>query len=369
MRAMKITICKAFALYLYMAALAACAPSTKAEEDQTANPKANETLTRVTSIAAQIKKFEYLIHTNGKVKALKERVMTADIAGRIAVCRAENGKETESGFVILIFDPTPTQHRLQKAELTLFNAEKEYQSQLLGYENLLKNKSPEEADAIRQKLRIGSGLALAEHEVKEANYELLKTSVAAPFRGVLADVKVQEGQQTAAGNELFKIYDPTSLLLEVKVLESDIALLKKGMPAEIASLSDPEKMNKASVWEINPYVDENGLVMVRLKIQQAPSGPPLFPGMNCTAVIKVPSSNSLVTPKEAVVMRSGKAVVFVLENGKAKWNYVALGRDNGKEVEIKEGLKQGQKVIITNNLQLAHDAPVRENESAESASQ
>ena len=82
--------------------------------------------------------------------------------------------------------------------------------------------------------------------------------------------------------------------------------------------------------------------------------------MNCTAVIKAPASRSLIVPKEAVVMRSGKAVVFTLQDGKAKWNYVAVGKDNGKEVEIKEGVTAGQKVITTNNLQLAHDAPVKE---------
>lgn len=105
------------------------------------------------------------------------------------------------------------------------------------------------------------------------------------------------------------------------------------------------------------------MVLVKLKIASARSpreGKMLFPGMNCTATIKLPFEKTLVVPKESVVMRSGKAVVFTLEDGKAKWNYVTTGRDNGKEVEIKEGLQPNQKVITTNNLQLAHDALVKE---------
>ena len=82
--------------------------------------------------------------------------------------------------------------------------------------------------------------------------------------------------------------------------------------------------------------------------------------MNCSATITVPLQKCIVVPKQAVVMRSGKAVVFSLENDKAKWNYVTVGRDNGKEVEITEGLEPGMKVIVSNNLQLAHDAPVQE---------
>jgi len=45
----------------------------------------------------------------------------------------------------------------------------------------------------------------------------------------------------------------------------------------------------------------------------------------------------------------------------AKWNYVTVGREKGKEFEILEGLTEGQQVIVTNNLQLAHDAIGKEN--------
>jgi hypothetical protein len=73
----------------------------------------------------------------------------------------------------------------------------------------------------------------------------------------------------------------------------------------------------------------------------------------------IPYNKNIIVPKEAVVIRSGKHVVFTAERGLAKWNYVTVGRENGKEIEIIEGLKENQAVIITNNLQLAHDAPVK----------
>jgi multidrug efflux pump subunit AcrA (membrane-fusion protein) len=72
----------------------------------------------------------------------------------------------------------------------------------------------------------------------------------------------------------------------------------------------------------------------------------------------VPAAERIVLPKEAVVIRVGRAVVFTAEDGRAKWNFITTGRDNGKEVEILDGLTEGKEVIITNNLQLAHDAPV-----------
>jgi len=118
---------------------------------------------------------------------------------------------------------------------------------------------------------------------------------------------------------------------------------------------------KAYVYNINPYVDENGMVIVRLKIisDKEFSKSILFP-VELQCYYKVPLGKVLLVSKDAVIFRNGKAVVFTCENGKAKWHYVKTGKDNGKEVEIKDGLELGQKVITTNNLQLSNDAPVQE---------
>jgi len=342
------------------------AAAPESNEDMQANSgSVVASVTHVETAIAEFHLFQYLISSNGKIKSQHEQLITSESSGKLLVCNAQTGKKASVGSVILQLETTSIQYRLQKAKLVQFNSEKEYESQLLGYENLLKDKTKEEADDIKQKLKISTGLAGAEQEIKEANYELTKAIIKAPFSGILADVKVQQGQQLKSGEELFRIYDPNNMLLEIKLLEADISMLKQGTPAEASPIINPKLIYKASVYEINPYVDENGMVTIRLKIQIPNSksqneSSRLFPGMNCMAIIKVPFAKTLIVPKEAVVMRSGKAVVFTMEEGKAKWNYVVTGKDNGKEVEIKEGLKAGQKVITTNNLQLAHDAPIKE---------
>ncbi|WP_205896694.1 efflux RND transporter periplasmic adaptor subunit, partial [Pseudomonas viridiflava] len=141
-----------------------------------------------------------------------------------------------------------------------------------------------------------------------------------------------------------------------KVLETDIANLKIGQKADIIPISGNSKF-AATITDINPLVDENGLVNVRLKILNTNG---LLPGMNATCSIHVPSSLCIAVPKQAVIMRNGKAVIFTIEGGQAKWNYVVLGKDNGLEVEVKDGLKVGQKAIISNNVQLSNGALVKE---------
>jgi uncharacterized protein YaiI (UPF0178 family) len=80
--------------------------------------------------------------------------------------------------------------------------------------------------------------------------------------------------------------------------------------------------------------------------------------MTANAVIRSPQSENILVPREAIVMKSGKPVVFTYEDGIAKWNYVETGLDNGVDVEITSGLNDGSEVIITNNIQLAHEAQV-----------
>jgi multidrug efflux pump subunit AcrA (membrane-fusion protein) len=112
----------------------------------------------------------------------------------------------------------------------------------------------------------------------------------------------------------------------------------------------------ARVIEIDPRVKSDGYVSVKLEIDGNQS---FLAGMSVKATINVSHNKSMIIPKNAVVKKSGRSVVFTVQDQKAKWNYVTIGKENSDYVEILEGLKSGSKVIVTNNLQLAHDTPVK----------
>ena len=80
--------------------------------------------------------------------------------------------------------------------------------------------------------------------------------------------------------------------------------------------------------------------------------------MNVRVSIYRSLGKQLVVPKTAVVLRSGKKVVFTLSSGKAVWNYVQTGLENATHCTILEGLKEGDTVIVSGNINLAHEAPV-----------
>ncbi len=305
--------------------------------------------------------FLYLLSANGKIRSLSEELINAPANGRVVISNAITGSHFDKGALIAQLETITAELKLERAQLSRFNAEKEYESQLLGYRTLIESKDSSKAAAIKMKLRISSGLSSAEQDIKEANYELSRCYIKAPFPCRLSDVKILGQQDIKEGQELFRIYDYSNLVLEMKILESDISLCRKGMQAAISPIGNPGKKYVACVYDINPYVDDNGMVTIRLKI--ITGGQELFPGMNCTAEIKIPKESSVVVPREAIVLKNDKPVVFVLNKGLAEWHYVVLGKENSQEVEIVNGLHGGEKVITSNNLQLSHEAPVKEKQT------
>jgi len=301
------------------------------------------------------KNFDYLINATGKVDALQEVTVVIERGGFIEEMRIKEGELVSKGKLLAQLASNEAELKLEKAKIALRNAEAAYQSEILSFERIINGEDEERKQAVQEQLKAKTGLLAAQLDLKEANFELQKCKIIAPIDGKIANVRVKQGAVVNAGSEFLQIVNPYRLELKVKVLESDIRQIRLGQEADIIPLG-MEGTIRGSVHTINPKVDENGLVQVGIMISQAQS---LLPGMNARAVIKIPVSNSLVVPKQALVYRSGKAVVFTVKNNESVWNYVEVGKDNGQEVEIFSGLTEGDQVILTNNLQLAHQAPIQ----------
>lgn len=314
-----------------------------------------DTLKVVTEIA-EMRTFNYPVQASGKIKAAYEELILAQNGGLLQFCKAQNGLRVKQNEVIATFEASDLALRKERILIQQFNAQKEYESQLLGYESLLKEKTAQEAETVRQKLKASSGLLALELDLKELERELSRSSLKAPIDGILAQVQIQKGMTIRAGQELYRIYSADDLYLEAKVLESDLPLLKLGQAAVLKSVASPNSTYNARLSSIDPIVDEHGLINVQLKIQLPRN---LLLGMNASAEIKVPQKRGIIVPRSAVVLRNNRPVVFTWEEGLAKWNYVTTGTENGESMEIMEGIKSGSEIIVNNNIQLAHNAPVK----------
>jgi membrane fusion protein (multidrug efflux system) len=305
-----------------------CKEEKSASQDQPLESFRGEVAaTPVRTAKAEKKTFDYLINASGKVEAVDQIMVVAERSGYLDELTVKEGDYVERGKILARMDQTESSIKLEKAKIGVKNAIVTYQSEAYA----------------------------AEIDLKEAELDLEKTIIKSPTSGRVADMKVKRGSMVNAGDELFEIINTNQLELKVKVLESDINLISLGQKAEIYPVGGGEGIS-GSVKSINPKVDENGLVLVGILIAKANG---LLPGMNARAIIRAPQNNSIVVPKEALVYRSQRPVVFTIEKDESKWNYVEVGKDNGKEVEILSGVEPGMTVITSNNLQLAHQAPVQ----------
>ncbi|RKQ49797.1 RND family efflux transporter MFP subunit [Roseivirga pacifica] len=338
-----------FTLLVFLAVASCQNKKETFEEPDVESLRAEVKPTEVLTAIAQQKDFELRVNASGILSAAQEVQVTFQTGGYLQELNIKNGQRVTAGQVL-------AQLENSKEVLALERAKASYASSKVNYDNDSISFGSSLTQVIRDNLRAKNGLVNAEIAIKEAQLNLDNTILEAPISGIVTALEQQKGNLVNS-DALCKIYNPNSLVLTAKVLESDYAHLKTGLKADIYPLAFRDKVFSSTLVEIDPSVDENGMVSLKLKIDN-PQG--LLPGMNANAVVRVPQNENIIVPREALVMKSGRSVIFTLEDGLAKWKYVETGMDNGVEIEVKDGLKDGDIVIVSNNMQLAHDARVKQ---------
>jgi len=319
----------------------------KIEEPDVESLRAQVKPTEVLTAKAVHSTFEFRINASGTMESANELKVTFLGSGYLEKLNIRNGVMVKAGQLLAELENTNEEIALEKANLAYGKAKVQFQDDSIGFSRL----TPE----ARNNLKLRSGLRDAELNLKEAEINLEKTLVRAPISGRVAMLEEKQGNIISSGKDLCVIYTPNQLVLTAKIIESDYGRIKLGLKADVYPLAFKDQIFQATLVEINPKVDEYGMVTVKLQLDETEG---LLPGMNANAVIRSPQSENVLVPREAVVMKGGKPVVFTFENGIAKWNYVETGLDNGVDMEITSGVNDGAEVIITNNIQLAHDAQV-----------
>ncbi len=304
--------------------------------------------TAVAVATAAYRPFEFLINSSGTIASENELKISFQSSGYLEELNIKNGDRVRKGEIIGKLENTQQEFALEKAQIAYNRAYVNFQDDSLGRLNRMN-------DVVVNTMSVKAGIREAELNLKEARMNLGNTILKSPITGIIAEVKEKQGDIISAGKELCVVYDPQNLELTAKILESDYQHIKTGLIADIYPLAFKKQSFQAYVKEINPKVDDNGMVELKLKLRETTG---LLPGMNANAIIRVPQAQNIIVPREALVIKSGRPVIFTFENGLAKWKYVEIGLDNGVELEVLSGLNDGDQVIISENLQLAHEAQV-----------
>jgi len=215
----------------------------------------------------------------------------------------------------------------------------------------------------RELLEVRSGLAAARADAERAELMLERALVRAPFGGVVTALDCAPGERIQLGQTLARLVDDVNVEAEVGVLESDLGMLRPGRPV-LLSVPALGELLEVTVDVISPDIDAESRtcsVLMRMKSKDGR----LKPGMFVRAAIagEILSERVLV-PREAILTRDGRPMLFRVEDGRAKWVYVQLGERNDHLVVIERvdqggPLEPGTPVVVSNHLTLTHDAKVK----------
>jgi len=208
------------------------------------------------------------------------------------------------------------------------------------------------------------GLTQQEIEVKIAQMELDKTKIRAPFAGIVTEIKICSAEHVDTGRELFTLVNISQIRIRARVLESEIGKIQIGRSADLRFSAYPGKVFKGVVEAISPIVNaEDKTCSAHIAVNNPAEE--IKPGMH--AEVEIASEiykDRLLVPQEAILVRGGRKLVFVVESGLAKWRYITIGFENEDFAEIlpgerpEESVKEGEMVITEGHFTLAHDARV-----------
>ncbi|HKD85141.1 MAG TPA: efflux RND transporter periplasmic adaptor subunit [Terriglobales bacterium] len=324
-----------------------------------------------------------MLTASGYLVARKQSVVSSKIQGRIASLRVEEGSIVREGDILATLDNADILAAIAKAKADIEYAKAdlaEAQRQERLQENLWRNKvvSQDALDASRSKVR----LAEAAIEQDKANLQVQEayldfTTIRAPFAGIVVKKMTEVGESVApippgvnistSSGAIVAIADMNSLEAEVDVNESNVGQLGASQPADIQVQAIPNHTYKGVLRQVIPTADRTKAT-VTVKVSILDKDKYLRPEMSCNVTFlepqkkeqsggSAPPQRIITVPKDAVVTRDGKAMVFTIEDKKAQAVPITTGADLHGQVIVKQGLSGGE-ILVNNPPQKLKDGDV-----------
>lgn len=293
--------------------------------------------------------------------AARQTRILAQVNGRVDRLRVHENDRVGAGQVLLQVDST-------EYALEVARAQAQYQQALANFRELTLFDDQITDSTIRAErervARAKSGLDQQEVSVRSAQIQLDRTSVRAPFAGRVASIKVVEGQNVRVGDELLTVVDLDPIRVEAEVLESEVGYLAEGRRAAVTFAAFPGETFEGTISTINPSVDQDTRT-ARVTVMLPNRDGRILPGMYARVALEARRfEDRILVPRAAILERDRRTMLFVYQDGLAKWRYVTTGLQNDSLVEIvpnpeTDMVQPGEIVLVNGHYTLIHDARVR----------
>ena len=213
-----------------------------------------------------------------------------------------------------------------------------------------------------QKAAVGvaqSNIAAQEAQIRILEQEKAYQRVVAPFDGVITQRNIDNGSLVQSGSTfMFTLMHPDVIRTQVYVPQDEAFGLGPGVDAVVRVPEIPGRTFPGKVTRIASALQPGSRTLLTEIDVPNPDGA-LSPGIYCTIELFIPRKTpSMIIPSDAVVFDRDGLHVAVVENGSAHLKKIAIVRDFGTEVEVHDGVKPGDQVILNPMVNLVEGSKV-----------
>jgi membrane fusion protein (multidrug efflux system) len=285
------------------------------------------------------------------LEAEADAEVIAKVGGEVRRIFVEEGDHVHAGQVLAQLDDRQLRLQAAQARAARAKAERDFNRQVELHEKGLVSAGAFEG------LKYDLDNQVASDDMAQLN--LSYSEIRAPFAGIVSMRHVKLGQEIAIGTSVFRVTDPTPLKGNVFVPERELARLKPGQPASISVDALAGRNFPAIVKLVSPVVDAaTATFKVTLEVND-PKGD-LKPGMFArVGIVFERRPDALTIPRIALLDTDGASNVFVVNAGKAEQRAIRTGLSNAGRIEVIEGLKGEEQVVVVGQNGLKDGNPVR----------
>jgi membrane fusion protein, multidrug efflux system len=289
--------------------------------------------------------------TVGTLRADEQVVIRPEITARLVRIHFEEGQRIAAGAPLFSLDASSAQAALAEAQANLENAARaDERATDLGARQLL---SKSEVDTARAQL----GVARA--RVASARAQAAKTTIVAPFSGVVGLREVSVGEVVAPGQALVNLVRLDPMEVDFSVPETALSQVSVGQRVAVTIDAFPGETFDGRISAIEPVIDPDSR-SAKLRAQVQNEGYRLRPGLFARIALGASGdgATAIMIPEQALMQEGDVRFVYVVRDGKAVRTPVTTGLRTPGRIAIVDGLSEGDQVVAAGQAKLFPDAPV-----------
>ena len=303
---------------------------------------------------ARTERVEETLSRVANIQANEMVVLQSETDGVVQEILFEEGQQVEKGALLVRLDETKLAASLAQAEANFKLSEANFaRSKELYDGRLISQQEFDQAAAIYQANQ--ANLDLTRRQLKD-------TRIYAPFEGVVSSRQVSPGQIINKNTILTWLIDLDPVKVEFHVPERFLGQVKVKQPIDVKVVAFPADEFKGEVFFVSPFVDptnRTALVKAYIPNPKAKLKPGMYGDLDLTLVVR---ERSTVIPEAAItqILTNSQAMVMAVDqSGNAQMQKITVGVRLVGSVEVLEGLKPGDKVIVEGLQKVVPGAPVR----------